>query len=137
MAHVLVVDDEPDILLLMRINLEGRGHRVTLAADGEMALQRVLADPPDLVVLDVMMPVLDGWGVLEALGRKGLEIPVVVVSAKQDRSDSRKALELGADQHLAKPFELEALVRAVEVHLGRSAEERRAARADSLAVLLA
>ncbi len=135
MAHVLVVDDEPDILLLMRINLEGRGHRVTLAADGEMALQRVAADLPDLVVLDVMMPVMDGWGVLESLGRTGVQIPVVVVSAKQDVGDTRKALELGADQHLGKPFELEALVRAVELHLGRSLDERRTARAASLAAL--
>ena len=132
---MLVVDDEPDILLLMRINLEGRGHRVTLAADGEMALERVAADQPDLVVLDVMMPVMDGWGVLEALGRRGVEIPVVVVSAKQDLSDTRKALELGADQHLGKPFELLALVQAVDLHLARSTEERRVARAASLSVL--
>lgn len=135
MAHVLVVDDEPDILLLMRINLEGRGHRVTLAADGEMALRRVSAECPDLVVLDVMMPVMDGWGVLADLARKGIDVPVVVVSAKQDVSDTRKALELGADQHLGKPFELDALVRAVDLHLARSVEERRAARAASLAAL--
>jgi DNA-binding response OmpR family regulator len=135
-AHILVVDDEPDILLLMRINLEGRGHRVTLAADGEMALERVVADEPDLVVLDVMMPVMDGWGVLEHLRRRGIDIPVVVVSAKQDLADTRKALELGADQHLGKPFELEALVAAVDVHLARSPEERRAARMASLAKLL-
>lgn len=135
MAHVLVVDDEPDILLLMRINLERRGHRVTLAADGERALRQVAADPPDLVVLDVMMPVMDGWGVLEALGRAGVEIPVVVVSAKQRPGDTRTALELGADQHLAKPFDFEAFVEAVDTHLARTPAERRAARAASLAAL--
>lgn len=135
MARVLVVDDEPDIRLLVRINLEGLGHRVSLAADGEQALRQVAADRPDLVVLDIMMPVLDGWGVLEDLGRQGIEIPVVVVSASHDAGDARRALELGADQHLGKPFELEALVQAVERHLSRSVEERRSARAAALVAL--
>lgn len=137
MAHVLLVDDEPDILLLVRINLEARGHRVTVAPDGEKALQRIAADRPDLVVLDVMMPVLDGWGVLENLEREGIEIPVVVVSAKQSPSDTRKALELGADQHVGKPFDLRALVGAVDLHLSRTPEERRAARAAALDALSA
>lgn len=135
MAHILVVDDEPDILLLIRINLEGRGHRVTVAADGDMALRLIAADRPDLVVLDVMMPVMDGWGVLETLMREGVEMPVVVVSAMQDPSDVRKALELGADQYVGKPFDLRALVGAVDLHLSRSSEERRMARAASLAAL--
>ncbi|MEX2659349.1 MAG: response regulator [Acidimicrobiales bacterium] len=135
MAHILLVDDEPDILLLIRINLEGRGHRVTVASHGEMALQMIAADPPELVVLDVMMPVMDGWGVLESLMREGVEIPVVVVSAMQDPSNTRKALELGADQHIGKPFDLRVLVGAVDLHLSRSPEERRVARAASLAAL--
>ena len=67
MASVLVVDDEPDILLLHRLNLEAAGHRVVLAADGITALERIAEERPDVVVLDVMMPVLDGWGVLERL----------------------------------------------------------------------
>ena len=67
MAIVLVVDDEPDILLLHRLNLEAAGHEVILAADGMTALERIAERRPDCVVLDVMMPVLDGWGVLERL----------------------------------------------------------------------
>ena len=78
----LVVDDEPDILLLHRLNLEAAGHEVLLAADGMRALERIAADKPDAVVLDVMMPVLDGWGVLDRLATMPMPPPVLVVSAK-------------------------------------------------------
>ena len=67
---MLIVDDEPDILLMLRINLEADGHETFLAADGERALERVDADAPDIVLLDVMMPVMDGWGVLETLTKR-------------------------------------------------------------------
>jgi DNA-binding response OmpR family regulator len=134
-AHVLVVDDEADLRLLLRINFESRGHRVSLAEDGEAALRQVRTDPPDVVVLDVMMPVLDGWGVLAALRDAGAQVPVSVVSARHDVGSVRRAYELGADQLLAKPFELDALVQAVEALVGRPEEERRAARAALLAAL--
>lgn len=135
MAHVLVVDDEPDLRLLLRINLEVQGHRVSQAGDGAVALTAVAAEAPDVVVLDVMMPVLDGWGVLERLRAGGADLPVIVVSAKDDPASVRRAFELGADDHLAKPFDLDELVGAVEVHLGRTPAERAAARAERLAGL--
>jgi len=105
MARILVVDDEPDILLLHRLNLEGAGHEVLLAADGMKALERIGADRPDCVVLDVMMPVLDGWGVLEALRERGDPPPVLVVSAKSAAADIERALSMGATGYLAKPFD--------------------------------
>src|SRR5262249_13510119 len=104
MARILVVDDEPDILLLQRLNLEGAGHDVLLAADGMKALERIDADDPDCVVLDVMMPVLDGWGVLEALQTRETAPPVLVVSAKSAAADIDHALSMGAKGYLAKPF---------------------------------
>jgi DNA-binding response OmpR family regulator len=104
MARILVVDDEPDILLLHRLNLEGAGHQVLLAADGMKALERIDRDTPDMVVLDVMMPVLDGWGVLEALQSRGNPPPVLVVSAKTSTADIEHALSMGAAGYLAKPF---------------------------------
>ena len=104
MARILVVDDEPDILLLHRLNLEGAGHEVLLAADGMKALQRIDEDAPDCVVLDVMMPVLDGWGVLEALRSRDTAPPVLVVSAKSASTDIEHALSMGAAGYLAKPF---------------------------------
>jgi DNA-binding response OmpR family regulator len=114
MARILVVDDEPDILLLHRLNLEGAGHEVLLAADGMKALERITADRPDCVVLDVMMPVLDGWGVLEALQAQGDPPPVLVVSAKSAAADIEHALSMGAKGYLAKPFNAHTLLDEVE-----------------------
>jgi two-component system alkaline phosphatase synthesis response regulator PhoP len=110
MARILVVDDEPDILLLHRLNLEGAGHEVLLAADGMKALERIDADRPEVVVLDVMMPVLDGWGVLEALRGRSDPPPVLVVSAKSAPADIEHAMSMGASGYLAKPFNAQALL---------------------------
>jgi two-component system alkaline phosphatase synthesis response regulator PhoP len=118
MARILVVDDEPDILLLHRLNLEGAGHEVLLAADGMKALERISADRPDCVVLDVMMPVLDGWGVLEALQQRSGAPPVLVVSAKSSAADIELALSMGAKAYLAKPFNAQTLLEAVAALVG-------------------
>jgi CheY-like chemotaxis protein len=114
MARILVVDDEPDILLLHRLNLESAGHEVLLAADGIKALDRVEADRPDVIVLDVMMPALDGWGVLDRLMGQPAAPPVLVVSAKSAQEDVDRAIACGAAAYLAKPFEADTLIAAVE-----------------------
>jgi DNA-binding response OmpR family regulator len=113
MARILVVDDEPDILLLHRLNLEGAGHHVLLAADGMRALERIDSDNPEIVVLDVMMPVLDGWGVLEALQARNDPPPVLVVSAKSSTTDIDHAMSMGAKGYLAKPFNAPVLLNEV------------------------
>lgn len=113
MSTVLVVDDEPDILLLHRLNLEAAGHDVVLAADGVVALERIADARPDVVVLDVMMPVLDGWGVLERLRCDDSPPPVLVVSAKNTPEDVARARELGAADYLRKPFDPDVLIRKV------------------------
>jgi DNA-binding response OmpR family regulator len=104
-ARVLIVDDEPDILLMLRVNLEAEGYDTALAADGETALQRISEDAPDVVLLDVMMPVMDGWGVLNALKSHDRPPPVVVVSAKSSDRDIATALSLGAVAFVTKPFD--------------------------------
>lgn len=120
MAVVLVVDDEPDILLLHRLNLEMAGHTVLLAADGQSALERVMTEAPDLVVLDVMMPVLDGWGVLERLGRMPSPPPVLVVSAYSSPENVALATAKGASGFLVKPFTQDGLLDAVAALLERA-----------------
>jgi DNA-binding response OmpR family regulator len=134
-SRILIVDDEPDILLMIRLNLEAEGYEVVMAADGEKALERIDADRPDLVVLDVMMPVLDGWGVLERLQRRTDAPPVVVVSAKTGGRDVAHALRLGAADYVTKPFDPERLVTAVAETLGRSPDERDAHRQSIVARL--
>jgi DNA-binding response OmpR family regulator len=104
MARVLIVDDEPDILLMLRVNLEAEGYETAMAADGETALERVRQEQFDLMLLDVMMPVMDGWGVLDNLGRVENPPRVVVVSAKSSDKDVARALDAGAVDYLAKPF---------------------------------
>jgi DNA-binding response OmpR family regulator len=96
MPRVLIVDDEPDVLLLLRIELEAEGYETLLAADGETAMRRIAEERPDVVLLDVMMPVVDGWGVLRRLADAGSTTRVIVLSAKANDSDVVRALELGA-----------------------------------------
>ena len=113
MARILIVDDEPDILLMLRMSLEDEGHEVVMAADGEMALDRIAEHHPDLVLLDVMMPVLDGWGVLQRKRDVGDVTTVIMLSAKSEQSDIDKAIGLGAADYVVKPFDLDRLVARV------------------------
>ena len=112
-TRVLIVDDEPDILLMLRVNLEADGFETALAADGETALRRIAEERFDVVLLDVMMPVMDGWGVLQGLSGESDAPRVIVVSAKSSDRDVLRALELGASDYVKKPFspeELSALI---------------------------
>jgi len=110
---VLIVDDEPDVLLTLRMILESEGFDPLLAADGETALRRVDEERPDLVVLDIMMPVLDGWFVLAELAGRTRRPCVVVCSAKSSDTDRARAKELSADEYVTKPFEPDDLVAVI------------------------
>jgi DNA-binding response OmpR family regulator len=107
MSRVLVVDDDPDIRLLLRLELSGQGHDVVEAGNGEEALSALAADAVDLMLLDLMMPVLDGWGVLQALG-DGDGPPIVVITAFASAGDAHviDLLQRGAVDVVAKPFDL-------------------------------
>ena len=118
MARVLVVDDEPDIVLFTQVNLELNGHEVITAADGEQAMAAVEAERPDAMILDVMMPHLDGWGVLERLKAHDdaaiRTIPVVMLTALgTDHDQARGGIE-GAVRYLTKPLTPDDLVAALE-----------------------
>ena len=124
MGYILVVDDEPAIVAVVRGRLEQEGFGVRAVASGEEALAHVEADPPDLVVLDVMLPGIDGFKVLRRLRGTGCTVPVIMLTARDEDVDKIVGLELGADDYLAKPFnprELSARIRAV---LRRQAEIR-------------
>jgi DNA-binding response OmpR family regulator len=130
MATVLLVDDEPDILLMLRMSFEDEGHEVVMAADGKMGLEKLDEHRPDVIVLDMMMPVIDGWGFLRGRAERDVTAPVVVVSAKSDPEDCRLALELGAVEYITKPFDLDRLIRVVSAVLAEgpdAREERRQA----------
>jgi len=109
--RVLVVDDEPDVAFLCRVNLEMEGYEVLTADDGRTAVEVVGAEHPDAVLLDIMLPRLDGWSVLSAIRAdpSTAEIPVVIMSAKPREG---RSLE-GAIEYIEKPFSRDQLVRAV------------------------
>lgn len=111
-TSVLVVDDEPQVVWMLRFSLEAEGYQTLEARDGRAALEEIRRHRPDLVLLDVMMPVMDGWSVLEELqALPEQERPrVVVVSARASLRDRAKAAELGADAFVAKPFNVEDLL---------------------------
>jgi len=114
-ARVLVVDDEPMVCEVVTAYLERDGFRVSQADDGRSALDALRSSPPDLVVLDVMLPEIDGFSVLTQL-RRNSDIPVILLTARTDESDRILGLELGADDYVLKPFsprELAARVRSV------------------------
>ena len=110
---VLIVDDEPDVLLTLRMILEAEGFDPSLAADGETALRRIDEEHPDLVVLDIMMPVLDGWFVLAELAGRRKRPGVVVCSAKSSEVDRVRARSSRADEYVTKPFEPDDLVSTI------------------------
>ena len=112
-TRILIVDDEPDILLMLRLTLEAEGFVTALAADGEKAIERLDRDDFDVMLLDVMMPVLDGWGVLERLQGRDHKPVVIVVSAKTAAHDVARARELGATEYVTKPFAVTDLVRLI------------------------
>jgi len=115
MAKILIVDDEPKIVRLVADYLDAAGFGVTTAASGDEALMRVRTESPDLVVLDLGLPGLDGLDVTRRLRRDG-EVPIIMLTARDDETDRVIGLELGADDYVTKPFsprELVARVRAV------------------------
>ena len=119
MKTVLVVDDEPEIVRLVRDYLEHGGFTVLAAADGVQALRAVRTAPPDLVILDLGLPGMDGLDVLRSLRREGA-LPVILLTARGEESDKLDGLELGADDYLTKPFSPKELVARVRVVLRRA-----------------
>jgi two-component system KDP operon response regulator KdpE len=134
-SRFLIVDDDADIRLLLRLALGAEGHEITEAEDGAAAIARLEADPPDLVLLDLMMPVVDGWEVLRSLGERGEAPGVVAVTAlaSHDQRHLVEVLEAGAIDVVAKPFDIEWLVELVGQLAVAGAPERAAHRAGRLA----
>ena len=120
MSRVLVVDDEPDIRLLMRVTLQTAGHTVLEAGDGQAALESIRSDSFDLVLLDLRMPIVDGWAVLASLSEEGRtpDLPVIAISAHADPEMMQRALECGCRAYLSKPFKPDALRQVVDSTLG-------------------
>ena len=125
---VLIVEDDANIRELLQLYLEKDGYAVTVAADGGQGLEKFRSIKPDLVLLDVMMPVMDGWAVCKAIRAEG-DTPVIMLTAKGETDDKVMGLKAGADDYVTKPFEMKELLARIEAVLRRSdrgAEETKA-----------
>jgi DNA-binding response OmpR family regulator len=120
-ATVLVVDDEPQIRKFLRLGLEGQGYAVLEAATGEAALRLAVAQPPELVVLDLGLPDRDGFEVLSAL-REWSRVPVLVLSVRSREGEKVRAFDLGADDYVVKPFGMPELLARIKAALRRRRE---------------
>jgi DNA-binding response OmpR family regulator len=118
--RVLIVEDDASIALGLRINLEAEGFEVLSAEDGESGLEASRAHRPDLVILDVMLPKMNGFQVLQAIRREGLMMPIIMLSARSAEMDKVTGLELGAEDYVAKPFSLAELLARVRAALRRA-----------------
>jgi two-component system KDP operon response regulator KdpE len=119
-SRILVVDDEPQILRALAINLRARGYDVDLAADGERALELAASEHPDLMVLDLGLPGIDGVDVIRGI-RGWSQLPIVVLSVRENESDKVAALDAGADDFVTKPFGMDELLARVRAALRRAA----------------
>ncbi len=118
-TRILIVDDELSIIKFLRANLEANGYKVLAAMDGAEALHTFEMELPDLVILDIMMPKMDGFEVCRQL-REWSQVPIIMLSAKGDESDKVKCLDLGADDYITKPFGKDELIARVKAVLRRT-----------------
>jgi two-component system, OmpR family, alkaline phosphatase synthesis response regulator PhoP len=124
--HILVVEDDPSINLGLQMNLEAEGYEVSIAVDGEEGLVRAVSSHIDLVILDVMLPKMNGFEVVKAIRSQGNHVPVVMLSARGAEMDKVMGLELGAEDYITKPFSLAELLARVKAVLRRDRIARQA-----------
>ena len=118
-VSVLIVEDDRNIAELLQMYLEKEGYAVTLAADGGQGLDKFRSIKPDLVLLDVMMPVMDGWAVCKAIRAEG-QTPVIMLTAKGETDNKVAGLKAGADDYITKPFEMREVLARIEAVLRRT-----------------
>ena len=119
--RVLVVDDESNIVDILKFNLKREGYDVICAYDGGEALEKARNEAPDLILLDVMLPVMDGFGVLEEIRKTDRLTPVIMLTAREEERDKILGLEIGADDYIVKPFSVRELMARVKTNIRRMA----------------
>ena len=119
--RVLIVEDEKNIVDILRFNLRRAGYETVEAYDGEDGLEKAVTGSPDLILLDVMLPKMIGFDVCKALRSKGDNVPVIILTAREEESDKVLGLEIGADDYITKPFSMRELVARVGANIRRTA----------------
>jgi DNA-binding response OmpR family regulator len=119
MENVLIIEDDLTMLRGLKDNFEFKGYRVSTASDAEQGLRRAVMEAPDLVILDIMLPDMNGFEVCGMIRDKGLDMPIIVVTARDEESDIMLGLRVGADDYVTKPFSVGILLARVEAFLRR------------------
>ena len=127
---VLIVEDEKSIADIVRFNLEKEGYAVRTAYDGEAGLNAALTDKPDLILLDVMLPKMIGFDVCRILREKGDNVPVIILTAREEEADKVLGLEIGADDYITKPFSMKELLARVKANIRRTSMQTAAVPAE-------
>ena len=127
MYPILIVEDEPSMQMGLRDNLEFEGYEVDLADDGELALEKILTNKYSLVLLDVMLPKLSGFDICKTARKKGVAVPIILLTARGEEIDKVLGLEFGADDYITKPFSLRELLARIRAVLRRSPALEKAA----------
>ena len=118
---VLIVEDEKNIVDILRFNLQREGYRTCEAYDGEDGLAQAVSEKPDLILLDVMLPKLNGFDVCRRLRDQGDNVPVIILTAREEEADKVLGLEIGADDYITKPFSMRELIARVGANIRRTA----------------
>ncbi len=130
--RILIVEDEKNIVDIIRFNLDREGYEVLEAYDGEAGLALARAEKPDLILLDVMMPKMMGFDVCRALRGEGDNVPVIILTAREEEEDKVLGLEIGADDYITKPFSMRELIARVRANIRRTAMAAPVASADDM-----
>ncbi len=120
MKRILVIEDDLQLLLGLKDNLEAEGYEVVTATDGDIGLTKAQRTPPDAVILDLMLPTINGFDVCRQMKQVGVTAPILILTARAQESDKLRGLELGADDYVTKPFSIDELLARIRIILRRS-----------------
>ena len=122
---ILIIEDEEDLVKGLRLNLADEGYEVDWASDGVEGLRKALEELPDLIILDIMLPKMNGLDICRELRQKNISIPIIMLTAKGEEIDKVLGLEIGADDYMTKPFSIRELLARIKAHLRREKRERK------------
>ena len=123
MAKVLIIEDEPNMVLGLKDSCEYEGYEVAVARDGKEGLEKASTEKPDIILLDVMLPVMSGIDVCRTLRTRGIETPILMLTARSQEMDKVVGLEVGADDYVTKPFSIKELLARIRAHLRRATKQ--------------
>ena len=123
LVKVLIIEDEPNMVIGLKDSCEYEGYEVAVARDGKEGLEKAATEKPDIILLDVMLPAMSGIDVCRTLRSRGIETPIVMLTARSQETDKVVGLEVGADDYVTKPFSIKELLARIRAHLRRAARQ--------------